>query len=230
METISLCHTQKHKEICDFQRRKAHQLPRHIYNSVKSISKTTHKHLSMSDAESLIAAILHGDSQYQHWRGITINLTMLDAPQAVETTMRVLMDHLRHWQERNGAPPFWAWVREQGSVLGDHVHILAAAPPRTGHALRRDITRWLRGPTIRGEVLPDTLHIRQTLAVGWLIYVCKTVTPTDAATLFARSGIRIRPEKPGGPVIGQRRGVARCLGPKRQREMQLNRPMPPHPR
>jgi hypothetical protein len=218
METISSAALGETKEIRRVQPEQGRRSRPRIYNSGKSLAKPARLHLSLTDAASLIAAVQYGARHYQHWRCITINLTMLDAPQSMKTTLRLLMDHLRHWQERNGVPPYRAWVREQGAVLGDHVHILAAAPPRSGHVLRRNMKRWLCGPTIRGEVTPTTLDIRQTTATGWLGYVCKTVTPTDAAALFAQTGFRIRPEKPGGPVIGQRRGIARCLGPQERKE------------
>ncbi|MBI5165744.1 MAG: hypothetical protein HY985_17810 [Magnetospirillum sp.] len=214
METSLPAATGETKDIRRVQAVKGRPSHGRIYNSGKSVAKPARLHLSFTDAASLIAAVQYGASRHRHWRGITVNLTMLDAPQATEATLRALTDHIRHWQERNGVPPFWAWVREQGALRGTHVHIIAAAPDGTGRALSNALTRWLRGPSIRGEVARGTLHTRPTTAAGWLGYVCKTLTPTDAAALFAQTGIRIISEKPGGPVIGQRRGVARCLGPK----------------
>lgn len=217
METISRPALQKTKVFCRNKPARGGTFQRGIYNSAKCAKCKSSKvgwHIGLKDVMSLIAAIQYGAQHYPDWRGITINLTMLDAPQATETTLRVLMDHLRHWQEQRGAPPYWAWVREQGARHGDHVHILAAAPNGTGRSLSAALSRWLRGQSIRGDVTRGTLHTRQTTPTGWLEYACKTLTPADAATIFAQTGLRIAPEKPGGPVIGQRRGIARRLGPK----------------
>jgi|GEM_PF-7006872 len=171
-------------------------------------------HMTINEVMRLVEAIRYGASRWPYWRSITINLTLLDAPQTNEQTMRRLLDHLRHWQERKDCPAYWLWVREQGGQLGDHVHILVAAPPEATGNLSSSLRRWLRGPSIRGEVLPKMLHTRQTSPGGWLTYVVKTVTPVDAKALYQQIGIRIVPEEPGGPVVGQRIGIARAIGPK----------------
>lgn len=214
METTSRCHAAESEEIRRVQAGSRPRVRSGLYSSVQCLSRPDTLHLSLDAATRLIAAVQYGADQHDTWRGITLNLTMLDAPQSVEQTMRALMDHLRHWQERNAAPPFWAWVRETGSHHGDHAHILAAAPTGSGRSLSANLARWLRGPSIRGDVTRGTLHTRPTTAGGWLGYACKTIAPTDAATLHQQTGARVIPEKPGGAVIGQRIGYARGLGPK----------------
>lgn len=130
--------------------------------------------------------------------------------------MRALLNNLRHWQERRDCPAYWVWVREYGSRLGDHVHILAAAPSGSGRELSNTLRRWLRGSSIRGDLPRGTLNTRPTTARGWLVYVAKTMTPADAAKLSVETGIRFYSEPPGGVVNGARVGIARCLGPKAQ--------------
>lgn len=214
METFSRSHAAESEESRRVQAGTGLRVRSSLYNSSKCVSRPATLHLSLGAATRLVAAVRYGAARYSDWRGVTINLTMLDAPQSAEQTMRALMDHLRHWQERNDAPPYWAWVRETGSHHGDHAHILAAAPDGSGRALSVNLGRWLRGPSIRGDVTRGTLHTRPTTTDGWLCYACKTIAPADAPTLHQQTGARVIPEKPGGAVIGQRIGYARCLGPK----------------
>lgn len=183
------------------------------YSSTEPLLGSAH-HLPLSAALRLTAAVGFATTQYSCWRGLTINLSKLDAPQSVECTLRALMDHIRHWQQRVGAPPYWCWVREQGALLGDHVHILVAAPEGLGRVLSANISRWLRGSSIRGDLPRGTLHTRPTTPSGWLAYVCKTLSPADTATLRELTGARVSTEKPGGAIIGQRIGISRGLGPK----------------
>ena len=180
----------------------------------KQCSDPSTHHLSLSAARRVAAAVQYASEHHPAWRSITINLTLLDAPQATEQTMRALLDHLRHWQERRACPAYWAWVREHGGRLGDHIHILAAEPAGAGRSLSDHLRRWLRGPSIRGNLPRGTLHTRPTSPRGWLVYVVKTVSPADASKLRLEMGIRIVPEIPGGAVTGQRVGIARGLGPK----------------
>lgn len=214
MEVSAPSHPGKTEGTRHLQARKPKNGTAALYKQCRS---TDRHHLPLSAARRVTAAVLHGAEHCQYWRGITINLTMLDAPQQHERTLRTILDHLRHWQERHGCPAYWVWVREHGARLGDHVHIIAAAPVGTGRKLSEDLRRWLRGPSIRGDLARGTLHTRPTSPLGWLAYAVKTITPADAIKLHLETGIRVSLEKPGGPVIGQRVGVARMLAPKARR-------------
>lgn len=214
METFSRVHVVESEQ---FRRVQAGSGVREYSRNISSsqrLSEAPGRYLSQDAASRLIAAVQYGSRHHETWRGITINFSLLDAPQSAEQTMRALMDHVRHWQERNHVPPYWCWVREQGAQLGDHAHILAAAPAGSGRALSINLGRWLRGPSIRGDFPRNTLHTRPTTPTGWLEYATKTVEPSDARALNERFGVRIATEKPGGVVIGQRIGIARQLGPK----------------
>lgn len=211
MEAFPKSHIEETKHFCRVEAEKPGLENTALY---KQYSVPSNHHLSLTAARRVATAVLYASERHQNWRGITINLSLLDAPQAAEQTMRAILDHIRHWQDRHGCPAYWVWVREQGGRLGDHAHILAAAPTGAGRSLSDHLRRWLRGPSIRGDLPPGTLHSRPTSALGWLAYVVKTVTPADATKVRQEFCLRVTHEKPGGQVIGQRVGIARGLGPK----------------
>jgi hypothetical protein len=77
-----------------------------------------------------------------------------------------LVEHLRKWLVRNGAPPFYIWVRENADSAGEHWHIAFHFPKRrqtclahyiaklTGEAIQRSRQNVLRteGEFARGEL------------------------------------------------------------------------------
>lgn len=218
--TVSVA-MEKHKKIGHMPAHGSGDETRLIYNSAESgksgptpIRKALIRYLSLDAAVRLVVAVTYGASLHPTWRSLTINLDFLSSPQRAGQTLRVLTDALRHWQVRYGAPPLWVWVRERGARLGDHVHLLAAVPPGTGRALSVALRKWLRGPSIRGDVPRGTYQSRPTTPVGWLVYTCKTIAPADVNTLYQQTGLRVSSVSPGGIVVGQRIGIARRLGPK----------------
>ncbi len=179
--------------------------------------------MMLGEARRLVEGVLYGASRWRHWLGITLNIALLNSPAAAAAIMRTLADHLRHWQAARGVPPLYAWVRECGGRHGDHAHMLIAIPPGCGPALARAIRRWLRGPSIRGDLARGTLHSRGTTAGGWLGYCLKTLSVRDARRLTAQTGFRVFPEPPAAPVVGQRLGIARALGAKARTATQPQR-------
>jgi len=190
----------------DSGRRAAH---RHIKQC-----RVSRLHLSLTDAQRLLAAVQWGAMLWQEWRGLTVNTTLLNSPAGPAAIMRALADHLRHWQAAREVPPLYAWVRECGGQHGDHAHMLVAIPPGGGRALSHAIRRWLQGPGVRGDAAKGALHSRPTTIGGWLAYTLKTMTPADAQRLYLECGFRVIASPPAAPVVGQRIGIARALQQK----------------
>ena len=156
--------------------------------------------LTAGQVQRLRAAVGYGAEQWGHWAGITISLHLLDGCLSPEAIMRAVMDHIRKWQQRHAVPPFWAWVRESGPVMGDHAHILAAVPAGAASDLHRVLCRWLAGGNIRGDTGSNTVYTRPTSVEKWLGYCSKTMNRPDHNS-----------------IIGQRLGISGRLGPKARR-------------
>lgn len=87
-------------------------------------------------------------------------------PYATPERIDRLVEHLRKWLVRNGAPPFYIWVRENADSAGEHWHIAFHFPKRrqkllahyieklTGEARcrRRNHPQATEGEFARGEL------------------------------------------------------------------------------
>ena len=153
--------------------------------------------LTAGQVQRLRAAAGYGAAHWHHWVGATVSLRLLDGFTSPEAIMRAVMDHTRKWQQRHAVPPYWAWVRECGPVMGDHCHIIAAVPAGGASDLHRVLCHWLAGGNIRGDSGGNAIKTSPTSVEGWLRYCTKTMN---------------RPDK--YPIIGQRLGISGRLGPK----------------
>lgn len=115
----------------------------------------------------------------------------------------------------------WAWVRENGSRKGSHVHILLHCPPELAQAFAGTQRRWLgritgkpyRARTIRTARIGGTLNAARSKPAAYtenlanvVGYVLKGALPDAAATLGL---LRL---EAGGRVIGKRTATSQNIG------------------
>jgi hypothetical protein len=120
---------------------------------------------------------------------------------------------LRHWLRKQGHRTAYAWVRENGRVIGSHVHILLHLPPGVvigGHRSRRWIEaisgrRYCTG-TIKTRAISQRSYDANLAAV--VAYLCKGASDEVA------EGLRLERRKPGGRIIGKRAGWSENVGTK----------------
>jgi hypothetical protein len=177
--------------------------------------------LSRAKAEAIIAAAYEAYAtglpfnrhRTVHWE--ELGLTDSEAAWATGRLVKLLSD----WLRTRGIEPAWAWVREnEGRRKGSHLHLLLHCPSSV--PIGRMWRRWLRKitgkPYRRGGVhtsrIGGTLNSHDTAPAHYfanldivLAYVCKGVSPADAAAL----GIE---HKAGGTIIGKRAACRQGLG------------------
>jgi hypothetical protein len=178
--------------------------------------------LSLAQARSIIAAAYQAHAVGQsfnrlltvHWEAL--GLTDSQAARASGDLRKLLSD----WLRTRGVEPAWAWVRENDAgdgSKGSHLHLLLHCPSSV--PIGRMWRRWLRKitgrPYRRGGVhtsrIGGTLNSYDTAPAHYLAnldkvlaYICKGVSPADAATL----GID---HASCGTIIGKRASTAQCL-------------------
>jgi hypothetical protein len=124
------------------------------------------------------------------------------------------------WLRTRSIQPAWAWVRENDGgdgSKGSHVHLLLHSPSSV--PIGRMWRRWLRKitgkPYRRGGVhtsrIGGTLNSHDTAPAHYLAnldrvlaYICKGVSPTDAAALGIAHEV-------GGTITGKRAPIAQRL-------------------
>jgi hypothetical protein len=154
---------------------------------------------------------------------------------------QAFMELMRKWHQERGLPNAWIWVRENGSKLGDHSHILLSLE-RWHEA---DFIRWANGAvaTITGsppmakskDQRIQTVHLSagHTLRFAdidaqWKLfqYICKGLNPRESTTVWdhdkgnilARHLINRHCQKQG-MITGLRSGSARAFNTKRIAEI-----------
>ena len=145
-----------------------------------------------------------------HWQLAGVG----DPLKATGRFLKLYGDYLR----RNGVEPAYVWVREGGAAKGEHVHILAHAPP-VMHVARRQ-RGWLAqcGAAWRLGVL-NSRPVGRTYAYAWqapdayeanLAMALRYVLKGGDSQTCGRLGMDHAPQ---GRLIGKRCGVSQNLGP-----------------
>lgn len=141
----------------------------------------------------------------------------------------------RKWRQGQGVSQSWFWVRERGSKLGDHSHIVM----QLGWEYRRMLVRWAEGAveTVSGQralrptrgrpvrtvhLRSDRMRLDDEVARQWAFfqYLFKGlsldeevgVPGLDHGSMLAADLIH-RPPRDPGLVIGNRSGLSKALGP-----------------
>lgn len=144
-----------------------------------------------------------------HWQLAGVG----DPLKATGRFLKLYGDYLR----RHGVGPAYIWVREGGAAKGEHVHILAHAPPGI-HVARRQ-RAWLTqcGAAWRLGVL-NSRPVGRTYADAWqapdgyeanLETALRYVLKGGESQTCGRLGMDHAPQ---GRLIGKRCGVSQNLG------------------
>lgn len=163
---------------------------------------------------------------------------------------QAFMELMRKWHQERGLPNAWVWVRENGSKLGDHSHILVSLE-RWHEA---DFIRWANRAveTVTGtaskaksnEQMIQTVHLSPghsrryaDVEAQWKLfqYVCKGLNPAEATPIWdydkgnilAAHLIHRHCRKPG-LIIGLRSGSARAFNTQRVKEIAAHPDWPSH--
>jgi hypothetical protein len=173
--------------------------------------------LSAHQANGVIEAALHARRIGLPFnRHVTIRLERAGIPDrdAVKV-IGAFLTRVRDWLRKKGHRTAFAWVRENGAMIGSHVHILLHLPAGVsfGHRPRRWIEatsgKPYRAGTIRTKRISEAAYDDN---LGVLVgYLCKGASPDVAETL----GLERR--KPGGTIIGKRAGWSENIGLKARR-------------
>ena len=170
--------------------------------------------LSYNDAVRIYEALDWVQGKWPSWQSVTINYDLLGCPCDMDSFKKAVVDNLYHWLKSKGVPPFYCVVRECGPNLGNHFHILTALPPGQGPELSRMLWKWLQAQRIGGKICKGVMQSRKTEITGYLGYVLKTLTRSDAEKFFHKTGVRISIEHSGPPLTGRRIGLSRALQSK----------------
>lgn len=179
--------------------------------------------LPLAKAQAIIAAAYRAHGMGQSFnRHVTVHWQALgladgEAAWASGRLVKLASD----WLRTLGLSAVWAWVRENDDgdgSKGSHLHLLLHCPSSVpiGRMWRRWLRKITHAPYQRGGVhtarIGGTLNSYDTAPAHYLAnldavlaYLCKGVSPADAATL----GID---HAPGGTIIGKRAAWAQCLG------------------
>lgn len=168
--------------------------------------------LSANQANGVIEAARHaGRIGLPFNRHVTIRLERagIADSEAIEA-IGAFLTRIRDWLRKQGHQTAFAWVRENGSMIGSHVHILVHIPPevRLGHRSRRWIEaisgKRYRANSIRTKSISSKAYNEN---LGVLIgYLCKGASAEVAEKL----GLDRR--KPGGSITGKRAGWSQNVG------------------
>lgn len=141
----------------------------------------------------------------------------------------------RKWRQARGLSQSWFWVRERGSKLGDHSHIVmnlsweyglqlvrwaeGAVETISGRAsLRRSRVQRVRTVHLRSERLRQDLEVVRQ----WELfqYLFKGLAPDEEVGIpgggpgsMNASDLIVRSPRRQGQVVGKRSGMSRELGP-----------------
>lgn len=183
----------------------------------KRASRSTDS-LSSHQANGVIEAALHARRIGLPFnRHVTIRLERvgISDSQAMKAISGFLT-RIRDWLRKRDKRTAFVWVRECGTTIGSHVHILLHLPPGVtfeSHRSRRWIEAVSGRPYKAGTIL--TKRIASSAYdenLGTLVsYLCKGASPevADALELDRR--------KPGGSVTGKRAGWSENVGAKARR-------------
>jgi hypothetical protein len=184
------------------------------------------KALSLNTANAIIDAAYHAVKiGLPLNRFVTIHferagLTDADAAHAIGRIMKLAKD----WMQTKGQVAAHIWVRENvigNGSKGSHVHILCHCPDTlpiggmwrrwlrkvTGQPYRRNVIKSKRiGGTVNVYANMPDVYLQNLDRV--LAYVCKGVSPADAATLG------LPKQEAGGWIIGKRAGWSQNIGAK----------------
>lgn len=126
-----------------------------------SVHRSASRVIGLSSATEVLAALLHaahvGLVPNRH---LTINLEAAGITDPVPAIGR-LMKLMRDGARRHGHSLSYIWVREVGTTVGEHVHILVHVPPELKSWFARRKPGWLkRLGAGRGRGISDTRIIR----------------------------------------------------------------------
>lgn len=174
--------------------------------------------LSLGKAQAIIAAAdkAHGVGKSfnrhvtVHWQAL--GLSDSEAAWASGRLVKLATD----WLRTVGVQPLWLWVRENDDgdgSKGSHLHLLLHCPSSVpiGRMWRRWLRKITHTPYQRGGVhtarIGGTLNCYDAAPAHYLAnldnvlaYICKGVTPADAAELGVKHA-------PGGMIIGKRSAI-----------------------
>ena len=124
-----------------------------------------------------------------------------------------LLDKASRWLRRKGIPVAFAWVRENGPVKGEHLHLALHLPQPMWGAFKRYLLHAGRFTAcgVGGEAIRISGGrfgmYAATMRAGACRYVLKSLSPITCIAL----GIRHQPTR---PVTIKRCGVSASIGPK----------------
>jgi hypothetical protein len=215
--------------IIDTDKSEAHVDVKHTLNGwggKRNSSARVSKALRLATANAIIEAAYHAIKVGLPLnRFLTIHLeraglTDADAVTAIGSIMKLAKD----WMQTKGQVIAHVWVRENDSgdgSKGSHVHILYHCPDTL--PIGRMWRRWLRKVSsqpcrryvIKSKRIGGTVNAYANFPDvylqnldGVLAYVCKGVSPTDAAMLG------LPKQEAGGWIIGKRAGWSQNIGAK----------------
>jgi hypothetical protein len=177
--------------------------------------------LSNHHANGVIEAALHARRIGLPFnRHMTIRLEQAGIPDSEAVrAIGAFLTKFRDWLRKKGFKTAHAWVRENGRVIGSHVHILLHLPPGVtigAHRSRRWIEavsgRRYRAGTIKTRAISPRAYDDNLVAV--VGYLCKGASDEVA------EGLGLERRKPGGRIIGKRAGWSENVGAKARRQWQ----------
>jgi len=153
------------------------------------------------------------------------------------------LDKLRRWLKRQDIPVAFAWVNEVGREYGEHTHLVLHVPkPRRGaigafNAFKASLHAWIMEtegfnpaqvdrfgkpwPAVKITGARYGIHNRR-MRSGLCKYLLKGIDPKDLAyTGYGAepraASLGIRPRRNAAPILNQRFGASRSLGPAARR-------------
>jgi hypothetical protein len=215
--------------IIHIDKSEAHVDAKHILNGwggKRNSSDRVSKALRLATASAIIDAAYHAIkiglplNRFVTIHFVRAGLTDADAATAIRRIMKLAKD----WMKTKGRMIAHVWVRENDSgdgSKGSHVHILCHCPDTLpiGRMWRRWLRKVSRQPyrrnVIKSKRIGGTVNAYANMPAvylqnldGVLAYVCKGVSPADAATLS------LPKQEAGGWIIGKRAGWSQNIGAK----------------
>jgi hypothetical protein len=171
--------------------------------------------LSQHQTNGVIEAALHARRIGLPFnRHMTIRLEQAGIPDTdAVVAIGAFLTKFRDWLRKKGFKTAYAWVRENGRVIGSHVHILLHLPSGVSIGAHRS-RRWIeaisgrryRAGTIKTKAISPRAYDDNLAAV--VGYLCKGASDEVA------DGLGLERRKPGGRIIGKRAGWSENVGTK----------------
>jgi hypothetical protein len=146
---------------------------------------------------------------------VTLHLRLAEcfSPETWAAYQTDLLEKMSRWLTRNGISVAFAWVRENGPVKGEHLHLLLHLPQPMWGAFKRFMLK--AGGFTPADASGEAIRISggrfgmyaETMRAGAARYILKSLSPTTCNAL----GIR---HKPTLPVPVKRCGASDTIGPK----------------